>query len=71
MCIRIIIFNKIIGIMKKYKRKFRERDEVTKMKISESLCGRMKSAEHRQAISQALKDYWKGVPSLKKDLGQN
>ena len=49
--------------MKEYKRKFRERDEVTKMKISNSLRNRTKSATHRQAISQGLKNYWEGVPS--------
>ena len=49
--------------MKEYKRKFRERDEVTKMKISNSLRNRTKSATHRHAISQSLKNYWKGVPS--------
>lgn len=49
--------------MKECKRKFRERDEVTKMKISNSLRNRTKSATHRQAISQGLKNYWKGVPS--------
>ena len=49
--------------MKEYKRKFRERDEVTKMKISNSLRNRTKSISHRKALSQALKNYWKGVPS--------
>ena len=49
--------------MKEYKRKFRERDEVTKMKISNSLRNRTKSISHRKALSQALKKYWEGVPS--------
>lgn len=50
--------------MKKEKiRKFRERDEITKMKISNSLRNRTKSIEHRNAISQGLKNYWEGVPS--------
>ena len=48
---------------KNLKRKFRERDEITKMKISNSLRNRKKSASHCQAISQGLKNYWKGVPS--------
>ena len=48
---------------KNFKRKFRERDEITKMKISNSLRNRTKSATHRQAISQGLKKYWEGVPS--------
>lgn len=47
-----------------YKRKYRERDEITKMKISNSLRNRTKSAEHCKAISQGLKSYWEGVPSL-------
>jgi hypothetical protein len=47
-----------------YKRKYRERDEITKMKISNSLRNRKKSASHCQAISQSLeKNYWEGVPS--------
>ena len=45
-----------------YKRKYRERDEVTKMKISNSLRNRTKSATHSQAISQGLKNYREGVP---------
>lgn len=48
---------------KNYKRKYRERDELTKMKISNSLRNRSKSAEHCRAISQGLKNYWEGVPS--------
>ena len=64
MYVQIIKANKIIRKMKEYKRKFRERDEVTKMKISNSLRNRTKSAEHCKAISQGLKSYWEGVPSL-------
>ena len=48
---------------KNFKRKFRERDEITKMKISNSLRNRTKSISHRKALSQALKNYWEGVPS--------
>jgi hypothetical protein len=50
---------------KDYVRKFRERDEITKMKISNSLRNRTKSASHCQAISNGLKAYWEGVPSMK------
>ena len=50
---------------KNYKRKFRERDEITKMKISNSLRNRSKSASHRQAISQGLKNFYKSLPSMK------
>ena len=48
---------------KDYARKYRERDEVTKIKIGNSLRNRAKSQSHCQAISQGLKDYWKSVPS--------
>lgn len=51
---------------KNYKRKYRERDEITKMKISNSLRNRSKSVTHCRAISQGLKTYWKGVPSQNK-----
>jgi hypothetical protein len=50
---------------KNYKRKYRERDEITKMKISNSLRNRSKSASHRQAISQGLKNFYKSLPSMK------
>ena len=49
---------------KTYKRKFRERDEITKQKISNSLRNRTKSASHCKAISQGLRNYWEGVPSI-------
>lgn len=50
---------------KNFKRKYRERDEITKMKISNSLRNRSKSASHRQAISQGLKNFYKSLPSMK------
>lgn len=46
-----------------FKRQYRECDEITKMKISNSLRNRKKSASHCQAISKGLKTYWEGVPS--------
>ena len=46
-----------------FKRQYRERDEITKMKISNSIRNRKKSASHCQAISKGLKTYWEGVPS--------
>ena len=51
--------------MSNFKRKFRERDEITKMKIANSLRNRSKSASHRQAISQGLKNFYKSLPSIK------
>ena len=50
---------------KKFKRQYRERNEITKLKISNSLRNRKKSASHCLAISQGLKNYWEGVPSMK------
>ena len=57
-------------MIKNYKRQFRERDNVTKMKISNSLRNRKKSASHCQAISDGLKAYWEGVPSMKNNEGK-
>ena len=56
---------------KKFKRQFRERDELTKMKISNLLRNRAKSKSHCEAISQGLKDYWKSVPSQKNNADGN
>ena len=50
---------------KNFKRKYRERDEITKMKIANSLRNRSKSASHRQAKSQGLKNFYKSLPSIK------
>lgn len=52
---------------KHFKRKFRERDEITKIKIGNSLRNRAKSESHCQAISKGLKAYWEGVPSMMKN----
>ena len=49
--------------MSEYKRKYRELDDDTKQKISQSSKGKPKSYSHRQHLSQALQDYWKSVPS--------
>ena len=48
---------------KNYKRKFRERDDATKLKIANSLRNRSKSISHRAALSKSLKSYWKTVES--------
>lgn len=55
---------------KDYVRKFRERDEVTKMKIGNSLRNRAKSAEHCRAISQGLKNYGNNIAVNPKFVGQ-
>ena len=57
--------------MKEYKRKFRERDELTKQKISNSLRNRTKSISHRKAISDGLRSYWEGVPSQNNAKGNS
>lgn len=50
-------------MQKNFKRQYREKDTATKIKISNSLKNRTKSASHCQAISQGLKNYWETVPS--------
>lgn len=46
-----------------YKRQYRQLDDITKKKISQSLRGRTKAATHTQAISDGLKKYWATVPN--------
>ena len=46
----------------KMKREYRELSKDTKILISQSMKGKRKSEAHKQAISKALKEYWKGVP---------
>ena len=48
--------------MKEYKRQYRELEDATKQKISQSSRNKPKSEQHKQHISQAMKDYWRGVP---------
>ena len=45
-----------------YKRQYRQLNDTTKQKISQSLRGRTKSATHTQAISNGLKKYWAPMP---------
>jgi hypothetical protein len=54
-------------MQKNFKRQYRERDTATKMKISNALKNRTKSASHCQAISDGLKAYWQTVPSQKNE----
>ena len=44
-----------------YKRQYRQLNDTTKQKISQSLRGRTKSGTHTQAISNVLKKYWATV----------
>lgn len=46
-----------------YKRQYRELSDETKKKIHAASVGRRKTALHRQHISQAMREYWKGVPN--------
>ena len=49
--------------MKEYKRQYRELSDETKQKISNSSRNRPKSDQHKQHISQGMKDYWQNVPN--------
>ena len=44
------------------KREFRNLRSDTKMRIAQSLKGRTFSDSHRQAISDAMKEYWSTIP---------
>ena len=50
-----------------YKRKLREKDDTTKMKISQALRGRSKSSTHKENISAGLRQFWQSVPNKTKD----
>jgi hypothetical protein len=43
-------------------RQFRDLRDDTKMRISQSLKGRLHSETHKQAISDAMKAYWSTIP---------
>ena len=53
-----------------YKRRYREMDDETKKKISNSLRGRSKSMKHKENIRNGLRYYWSQIPSSKKDDNQ-
>ncbi len=53
--------------MKEYKRQYRELSNETKQKISNSSRNRPKSDQHKQHISQGMKDYWQNVPNRPDD----
>ena len=53
--------------MKEYKRQYRELSDETKQKISNSSRNRPKSEQHKQHISQGMKDYWQNVPNRPDD----
>lgn len=47
---------------KNYKRQYRELEDTTKEKIRVAASGKPKSTTHKQHISQAMTNYWRGVP---------
>lgn len=49
------------------KRRYRELSPETKMKISQSLKGRLKTPSHIEAISKGLRDYWQTIPHKPND----
>ena len=49
---------------KNYKRQYRECPDEVKKKISAKMKGRPKTDTHKQNISNGMKDYWSGVPSI-------
>lgn len=53
--------------MKEYKRQYSELSDETKQKISNSSRNRPKSDQHKQHISQGMKDYWQNVPNRPND----
>ena len=53
--------------MKVYKRQYRQLDDEIKQKISNSSRNRPKSDQHKQHISQGMKDYWQNVPNRPDD----
>ena len=48
--------------MNEYKRQYRELEQETKQKISDSNRNKPKSDEHRKHISQGMLKYWESVP---------
>jgi len=46
-----------------YKRQYRQMDDATKRKISQSLKGKCKSMTHKENIKIGLKRYWENVPN--------
>lgn len=53
--------------MNNNKRQYRELNDSTKQKISNSSRNKPKSEQHKQHISQAMIDYWQTVPNRPND----
>lgn len=52
-------------------RTFRELTDETKAKISQSMRGKSKTFTHREHISDALRQYWKGIPNKQQNTNDN
>jgi len=44
-------------------RQYRELNDITKAKISQSMKGRSKTPTHKENISNGLKAYWQTIPN--------
>ena len=53
------------------KRQFRDLRDDTKMRISQSLKGRSFSDSHKQAISDAMRQYWATIPYRPSDNNES
>lgn len=45
------------------KRQYRQLDDITKQKISQSLKGRTKTSTHVEKIKDGLRRYWETIPN--------
>ena len=57
--------------MEEKHREYRELEDTTKEKISQSLTNRPKSETHKLHISQGMKKYWQKIPSKKEDISMD
>ena len=53
------------------KRQYRDLCDDTKMRISQSLKGRSHSETHKQAISDAMRQYWATIPYRPSDNNES
>lgn len=54
-------------MMNNYKRQYRQIDDETKMKISQTSRNKPKSEQHKLHISQGMEEYWRTVPNRPDD----
>ncbi len=52
-------------------RTFRELTDETKAKIPQSMRGKSKTFTHREHISDALRQYWEGIPNKQQNTNDN